>query len=113
MCTQSELQLILSRLLGIYKQVYKDNLKQVLLYGSYARGDYDDESDIDVVAIVEGDRKTLQEQLKRIWDISSELEIEYCVVVSPTVIPLSEYNEFKHDLPYYHNIEQEGVELIA
>ena len=35
------------------------------------------DSDVDVVAIVHGDRKTLQQQLKKVWDSSCELELEY------------------------------------
>lgn len=74
------------------KKVYGENLVQVILYGSYARGDYHTDSDVDVVAIVHGDRKTLQQQLKKVWDSSCELELEYDTILSPTVIP---YEEFK------------------
>lgn len=46
----------------------------ILLYGSYARGDYTDYSDIDiVVAIIKGERKELQTDLDIIWYVSSGL----------------------------------------
>lgn len=64
-CAQNELNSILQKLTQIYRSVYGENLVQVILYGSYARGDYHTDSDVDVVAIVHGDRKTLQQQLKR------------------------------------------------
>lgn len=50
-----DLKKILQTIMDCYKQVYGDSLHTVYLYGSYARGDYDNESDIDIVAIVEGD----------------------------------------------------------
>ena len=63
MCTKNDLNYILKKIVQIYRSVYGEKLVQVILYGSYARGDYDSDSDIDIVAIVHGDRKILQEQL--------------------------------------------------
>ena len=83
------------------------------MYGSYARGDYNEESDIDIVAIVKGDRQELQNQLKEIWEAVSDLELDYEVVISPTVIPYSEFETYKDILPYYRNIAKEGVKLSA
>lgn len=47
------------------------------------------------------------------WDISSDLELEYGTIVSPTVIPYEEFERYKNDLPYYKNIQSEGVGIIA
>ena len=49
MCTKNELNSILQKLTQIYRSVYGENLVQVILYGSYARGDYHTDSDVDVV----------------------------------------------------------------
>ncbi len=54
MCTQNELSQILDRMIIVYKNVYKDAIEGIYLYGSYARNDYTPESDIDIVAIVKG-----------------------------------------------------------
>ena len=113
MCTKNELNSILQKLIQIYRSVYGENLVQVILYGSYARGDYHTDSDVDVVAIVHGDRKTLQQQLKKVWDSSCELELEYDTILSPTVIPYEEFKQYQKDLPYYRNISQEGVVISA
>lgn len=113
MCTKSELDTILRVIVESYRTVYGENLRRVLLYGSYARGDYDSESDIDIVAIVQGERGVLQEQLKQVWDVSSDLELEYGLILSPTVIPYEEFLQYQDDLPYYRNIAQEGVDIVA
>ena len=96
-----------------YQSVYGESIVKIILYGSYARGNYQKDSDIDIVAIVEGERESLQKGLKNVWDISSDLELEYGTIVSPTVIPFVEYENYKNDLPYYRNIENEGVEVVA
>lgn len=113
MCTKNELQKILQTIVQAYRDIYQENISEIYLYGSYARGDYTNDSDIDIVAIVKGSRPKLQQQLKQIWDISSDLELEYGVIVSPTVIPYAEFEDYKKILPYYSNIAREGVKLSA
>lgn len=111
MCKKSKIDIILNRINEVYYEVYGKDVVDILLYGSYARGDYDHDSDIDIVAIVYGERFDLQKKLDRVWDISSELELEYGIIVSPTVIPFNEYMEYKEILPYYQNIQKEGVSI--
>ncbi len=113
MCTRAELNIIVREVAKVYQTVYADNLVRVILYGSYARGNYTNESDVDIAAIVRGTRDTLQKQLRTVWDASSDLELEYGTIISPTVIPLDEYEKYKDDIPYYRNIAQEGVEIAA
>ena len=113
MLTKQQLEVILEKLIRIYKSVYEENIQRIILYGSYARGDYSATSDVDIVALVDGERETLQQKLKQVWDKSSELEIECKTILSPTVIPCDEFEKYRENLPYYKNIEQEGIELYC
>ncbi len=113
MCTKNDFEKLLKKIVIIYRDIYEQNLCDIYLYGSYARGDYDVESDIDIVGIVRGGRQELQEQLKKIWDVVSDLELDYEVIISPTVIPYNEFENYKDILPYYRNIVREGVKLSA
>ena len=97
MCGKNELNIILNELVKAYKEVYGEDIVDILLYGSYARGDHEDDSDIDVVAIVRGERADLQNRLKDVWDVSSDLELEYETILSPTVIPYDEYIKYKEN----------------
>ena len=107
MLTKQQLEVILEKLIKIYKSVYEENIQRIILYGSYAT------SDVDIVALVDGERETLQQKLKQVWDKSSELEIECETILSPTVIPCDEFEKYRESLPYYKNIEQEGIELYC
>ena len=111
MSSQSNLNIILEKVIELYNMVYKDELVNIYLYGSCARGDSTDDSDIDVVAIVNGERLELQNKLKDIWDQTAEMELDYDVIISPTVIPKDEFDKYKAVLPFYRNIEMEGVPL--
>ena len=51
--------------------------------------------------------------LKKVWDISANLELEYETIVSPTVIPYDEFEQYRNDIPYYMNIDKEGVVVVA
>ena len=113
MLTKQQLEVILEKLIKIYKSVYEENIQRIILYGSYARGDYSATSDVDFVALVDGERETLQQKLKQVWDKSSELEIECETILSPTVIPCDEFEKYRESLPYYKNIEREGIELYC
>ena len=59
MCTSNELNMILKAISNAYREVYNTNLVSIILYGSYARGDFQKDSDIDIVAIVRGNREEL------------------------------------------------------
>lgn len=111
MCTRNQLNRIMERMKEYYLSIYGTNVVTIVLYGSYARGDFDEESDIDIVAIVKGKRAELQQKLKQIWDLSADLGLENDVVVSPMVIPYDEFMKYKESLPYYRNIEKEGRKI--
>ncbi len=109
MCDKSQLNKITSQIIEAYRDIYGQAIKNIVMYGSFARGDFDDESDIDFAAIVEGERQVLQEQLEKVWDKASDIGLEYDAVVSPVVIPYEEFLEYKDKLPYYRNIDKEGI----
>lgn len=111
MCTVSQLNEISKVMVEAYRSVYGADIMTIYLYGSYARGDYDSGSDIDLAAIVKGERLTLQDKLKKVWDISSDIGLEQDVVISATVIPYDEFEKYKRELPYYRNIESEGQKI--
>ena len=53
MCTRNELDNVLNLFVDGVRNLFDDKLKDVILYGSYARGDFDNESDVDVAVIVD------------------------------------------------------------
>ena len=103
--------MIVNSVMQSYRRVYGEDLRKVYLYGSYARGDQQPDSDVDLAAIVRGERPALQEALKKVWRDSADLELEYGTIVSPTVIPEDEFEKYREALPYYRNIVKEGVEI--
>lgn len=99
MCVQGRLDLLLKSIAEIYKQVYGNDIFDIILYGSYARGTQDEESDIDIAAIVHGERYNLQKKLTQVWEKTHDLGLEYDTLISPTVIPYDEFMEYKEVIP--------------
>lgn len=96
MCTKSQLEAIEEEMVNYYRSVYGDSIDTIILYGSYARGDYSDDSDIDITAIVRGNRVELQ-KIKENVDFSTEVGLAYDVIISPTVIPYDEFEQYKEN----------------
>ncbi len=111
MSVDANFEKILKNIITCYRQVYGNDIVDIVLYGSYARGDYTLDSDIDIVAVVKGPRKELQDKLKLVWDASAEIGLQNDIVVSPTVIPYDEFINYKDTLPYYRNIVMEGKKI--
>ena len=111
MCGRSELDEILQRVIQIYRKVYGDDVVEIRLYGSYARGEEQPDSDIDLAAIVRGEREELQERLSEVWNQVDDISIDYETLISPTVIPYTEFQKWKSDLPYYRSIAKEGIKI--
>ena len=88
-------------------------LDSVIVYGSYARGDYSEFSDIDVMILV----SLTDEKIKTIADQISELAfgymMKYGVEISPVIANTEHFNYWVDNLPYYRNIRDEGVKLSA
>lgn len=95
--------------LQILRKKYEDKIIDVRLFGSLARGDYDTESDIDLLVIV----KINNWKFKNDVAMSSyEPELKYLVVLSPLVMHINEFNWYKrYKDPLYNQIERDGIEL--
>lgn len=89
-----------------------DNLLRVVLFGSVARGDACEDSDTDVFVLVR-DGEGL-ELLDRIVDISVDVDLEcgeYRTHLSPLAYGLREFDQKRHVVPLFWNIEKEGIVL--
>lgn len=108
-----QMKKILSELSENLMHVYGKKLKQIILYGSVARGVSTKESDIDIMVLVDADDKVLRDYSEKLSDVSTDISIKYLRVFSIIDISYQEYMNWKQILPYYKNISEEGVILYA
>ena len=89
-------------------ELIPNDLRRIILFGSCARGDYTEESDIDIAVLLACKRKEAAKYKKELVNLSAELDLKNMVVVNFTCIPFSEFIEKKGYYPFYANIEREG-----
>ncbi len=86
-----------------------EHLVRIALFGSRARGDYGNESDIDIAVLVRGLTRDLKDQ---ILDKVAEIEFEYLLPLSVLVLSEDEFNHLKRrERRIALDIEAEGVSL--
>jgi predicted nucleotidyltransferase len=88
------------------QRIYGDQLKAVYLYGSYARGDYRQGSDVDVMVVLKN-YKSYGEELNRISYLASDISLEYDVTVSCLIMKEIQWKQ--SDMPVLRNIRKEGM----
>lgn len=94
------------------RDIFGNRLDNVLLYGSYARGDQDGESDIDVMALVDMPRAELQRYRRTVSDFSSEIDLRHGVLLSIHLQDTENYRAYANLLPFFQNVAKEGVSLV-
>ena len=78
------------------------------LYGSEARGDARNDSDIDLLILV--DKPSLSdEEEDLIFAPLYQIELRTGVLINPIIMPKQEWG--RHVSPFYINVENEGVRL--
>lgn len=94
------------------KSIMGDSLKQMILYGSYARGDYGDNSDMDIMVLTELTDDRIIQIEDEIFDVAYDIELEYGVPISVNIKNEKHFKNWVNSLPYYSNIQKEGI-IIA
>ena len=95
------------------KELFGEKLDSVILYGSYARGDYDKESDVDIFITAEIPEDEAMKYTYEMRELIYMFEIENDCLISISITPKSKFIRRHGVLPYYQNIEREGVRIAS
>ena len=115
MCSQDSLRQILQETRSGIEDIFKERLENLILYGSYARGDADEWSDIDILVLVQGISKAeLWKYDKKVNAVLSRIEKawDYDILLSVHLVDSFTFHEYANHLPFYMNVIQEGIPFV-
>lgn len=113
MCNRNKLDMILHRVANQAQTVFGNRLEQVILYGSYARGDFDGESDIDIMILANVDRDSLHQFKPSFLQLTSDLGIENDVLITVTIKDSKTFHQFLEAVPFYQSVAKEGIPVAV
>ena len=113
MCEQSEAIGILNQVCDACNSAFASKIHDAYLYGSYARGDYHEGSDIDIFLTVDVAPEELRPYREAAAKVCSELGLEHDIMISAAIEPLSRFRRYADVLPYYRNVIKEGIRHAA
>ena len=91
------------------KKIFGVYLSKIIVYGSYARGNYQDNSDVDVMVLVKLPEIEIKKLENDVYDIAFEIEMDTGIDISPIIKNEAQYEYWVDVLPFYRNIREEGV----
>jgi len=113
MCTKNQLESVLSVVSSQAKDLFREKLDSVILFGSYARGDYDDESDIDIMILVDINDVDVNLCTRQLYEKIFQYELQNDCVLSLCVVPQDRFHRYKTVLPFYRNVDREGIKVAV
>ena len=112
MKTKEEVLKILSEYIPKVKAIYGEILNKVILYGSYARGDYHEESDIDVMILLDVPPENERLKILDLMDVTCDTSFKNDFIdIQPVTKSLYTFKKWGSVLPFYSNVSKEGLIL--
>ena len=111
--TSEQLQELLSRFVNVLMEMLQLKIREIVLFGSYARGDADEEPDVDLMILTDIPRDEIPSFRHYISHVAAELGLEYGPMVSPIMQNYDFFTQWTETLPIYRNVRAERVSLHA
>lgn len=95
------------------KKIYGVHLRQIILYGSYARGDYGPDSDIDIMILLDISDSELKTYGQALSYMTYDFNLENDLDIKPIAKSETHFRKWSKNYPFYANVEKEGVVLYG
>lgn len=86
--------------------IYGSRLRGFYLFGSYARGEQDDESDVDALVVLDN-FESYYAEIHRTGQLASDLSLKYSVTISEVFMKEAQW--LYGDTPFLMNIRPEAI----
>lgn len=95
------------------QKIYGSHLRKVILYGSYARGDYRPDSDVDIMILLDMSDLDLKAYSQRLSYMTYDFNMDNDLDIEPIAKSEEHFEKWVVNYPFYANINKEGVILYG
>ncbi len=104
---------LLGEYVEVISEIYGQHLKSVILYGSYARGDFRTDSDIDIMILVDLEDSEIEHHRKQLSWNTYDFNDAHNTDIKPITKNDAHFRKWLGVYPFYTNIQAEGVKLYG
>ena len=105
----NKINIAIEKLTKGIQEIFGNKARKVILYGSYARGDFNKHSDVDIMILTDIPEEEMSEYKDKIWDYAYDIDLEDDVLISVVVKNIDTYNNWLDYNMFYMNVKDEGV----
>lgn len=113
MCTKHQAIEILKAVYAACDPILEHRIQDAILYGSYARGDFTSQSDIDILLTADLTQEQIAAHRRAVSAVSSQLSLDHDITVSVHTVPLAQFRRYAAYLPFYQNVLKEGIRYAS
>ena len=113
MCSTVTLNQITEKVVQTVTESLGNRLDKVILYGSYARNENDESSDIDIMVLADISFDEAERLDMLFTHFTNQLGMKFDIVVSLLVKDCETFYKFLPADPFYQNVMRDGVLLSA
>ena len=107
------MQNLIEQYVEAVKKIYGSHVRQIILYGSYARGDYREDSDVDIMILVDMSDLELKVYGQQLSYMTYDFNLDNNLDIKPIAKSEAHFNKWSVNYPFYSNIHKEGVVLYG
>lgn len=95
------------------QNIYGNHLRQIILYGSYARGDFGPDSDVDIMILLDISDLELKKYSQQLSYMTYDFNLDNDIDIKPIVKSEEHFKKWMVNYPFYANVRREGVMLYG
>ena len=107
------MQNLIEQYVEAVKKIYGSHVRQIILYGSYARGDYREDSDVDIMILVDMSDLELKAYAQQLSYMTYDFNLDYTLDIKPIAKSDAHFKKWIINYPFYSNIHKEGIVLYS
>ena len=95
------------------KKIYGSHISRIILYGSYARGDFREDSDIDIMILLDISDIDIKKYSQNLSYMTYDFNLDNDLDIKPIAKNEQHFKKWSSSYPFYENVNKEGVILYG